>query len=50
MSDTVRQKAEKSLAMVEEVTAVVLPEPAGDIVPLAQADAPVSAEIRKRRA
>ena len=48
MSDTVRQKAEKTLAMVEEVTAVVLPEPAGDIVPLAHADAPVSAEIRKR--
>lgn len=48
MSDTVRQKAEKSLAMVEEVTAVVLHEPTGDIVPLAQADAPVSAEIRKR--
>lgn len=48
MSDTVRQKAEKTLAMVEEVTAVILPEPAGDIVPLAQADAPVSAEIRKR--
>jgi uncharacterized protein YaaN involved in tellurite resistance len=48
MSDTVRQKAEKTLAMVEEVTAVVLPEPAGDIAPLAQADAPVSAEIRKR--
>ncbi len=48
MSDTVRQKAEKTLAMVEEVTAVVLPEPAGDIVPLAQADAPVGAEIRKR--
>lgn len=48
MSDTVRQKAEKTLAMVEEVTAVVLSEPAGEIVPLAQADAPVSAEIRKR--
>ena len=48
MSDTVRQKAEKTLAMVEEVTAVVLPEPAGDIVSLAQADAPVGAEIRKR--
>ena len=48
MSETVRQKAEKSLTMVEEVTAVVLPEPAKDIVPLAQADAPVSAAIRKR--
>ena len=48
MSDSIRQKAEKTLAMVEEVTAVVLPEPAGDIVPLAQADAPVSAAIRKR--
>jgi uncharacterized protein YaaN involved in tellurite resistance len=48
MSETVRQKAEKTLSMVKEVTAVVLPEPAGDIVPLAQADAAVSADIRKR--
>ncbi|WP_299045688.1 toxic anion resistance protein [uncultured Tateyamaria sp.] len=50
MSETVRQKAEAALAQVEEVTAVVLPEPAdaGAIVPLEQADAPVGAEIRAR--
>ncbi|WP_299292718.1 toxic anion resistance protein [uncultured Tateyamaria sp.] len=50
MSDTIRQKAESALAQVEEVTAVVLPEPkdANAIVPLEQADAPVGAEIRAR--
>lgn len=50
MSDTVRQKAAQSLAMVEEVTAVVLPEPmdANAVVTLEQADAPQSAEIRAR--
>ena len=50
MSDTIRQKAESALAQVEEVTAVVLPEPvdANAIVPLAEADAPVGAEIRAR--
>ncbi|MEL7513132.1 MAG: toxic anion resistance protein [Pseudomonadota bacterium] len=50
MSETVRQKAERDLALVEEVTAVVLPEPkeAGAIVPLAEADAPVGVEIRRR--
>ncbi len=52
MSETVREKASKDLAMVEEVTAVILPEPtqAGDIVPLEKADAPQSAEIRARMA
>ncbi len=50
MSETTRQKAESALAQIEEVTAVVLPEPkqADAIVPLAEADAPVSAEIRAR--
>lgn len=50
MSETVRQKAENSLQLVEEVNAVVLaePKPADAVVPLAQADAPVSAEIRRR--
>ena len=48
MTETTRQKAEQSLAMIEEVTAVILPEPVGDIVPLEQADKPVAAEIRKR--
>ena len=50
MTDTTRQKAEQSLAMVQEITAVVLPEPApaNAVVPLAEADAPVSAEIKRR--
>ncbi|WP_299561354.1 toxic anion resistance protein [uncultured Sulfitobacter sp.] len=50
MSDTVRDKATQEIALVEEVTAVNLPEPreANAIVPLAQADAPQSAEIRAR--
>jgi uncharacterized protein YaaN involved in tellurite resistance len=50
MSQDVRQKAQTALAEVEEVTAVVLPEPsdANAIVPLAEADAPVGAEIRAR--
>lgn len=52
MSDTVRQKAEAALAEVEQVTAVVLPEPveANAIVPLTDADAPTSEEISKRMA
>ena len=50
MSETVRKKAESAVAQVEEVTAVVLAEPsdANAIVPLAEADAPVGAEIRSR--
>ena len=50
MSESIRKKAESALAAVEEVTAVVLPEPAdaNAIVPLADADAPVGAEIRAR--
>ncbi|MFL4472060.1 toxic anion resistance protein [Tateyamaria armeniaca] len=50
MSETIRKKAESALAAVEEVTAVVLPEPkdANAIVPLAEADAPVGTEIRAR--
>ena len=37
MSDTTRRKAQETLAMVEEVTATILPEPgpATAIVPLA---------------
>ncbi|WP_371223356.1 toxic anion resistance protein [Roseovarius sp. 2305UL8-3] len=52
MSDTIRQKAEAALAEVEEVSAAILPEPvdANAIVPLAEADAPVGAEITKRMA
>jgi uncharacterized protein YaaN involved in tellurite resistance len=50
MSDIVREKAAKSIALVEEVTAVVLPEPmdANAVVTLEQADAPIGAEIRSR--
>ncbi|MEO0938001.1 MAG: toxic anion resistance protein [Pseudomonadota bacterium] len=50
MSETVRQKAEASLAMIEEVTAVTLAEPAdaGAIVPLTEAEPATSAEIRSR--
>ena len=50
MTEITRQKAQSALAMVEEVTAVILPEPAPEnaIVPLAEADAPLSAEITRR--
>lgn len=50
MSETVRQKAEAALAEVEKVTAVVLPEPKGELVTLEAADPPTSAEIEKRLA
>ena len=52
MSETVREKAAQSLALVEEVTALVLPEPAdaNAIVPLAEADKPLGAEIERRMA
>ncbi|MEN8656467.1 toxic anion resistance protein [Marivita sp.] len=52
MSETIRAKAQDALALVEEVNAVILPEPkdAGAIVPLAQADPAVSEEIRSRMA
>jgi uncharacterized protein YaaN involved in tellurite resistance len=48
MSDTVRQKAQETLTEVEEVNAIVLPDPVAEVVPLEQADEPASAEIRKR--
>ena len=50
MSEAVRQKAEKDLIMVEEITAIALPEPkeASAVVPLEQADSEVGAEIRSR--
>ncbi|WP_296420268.1 toxic anion resistance protein [Pseudooctadecabacter sp.] len=53
MSETVvknMQAAQTQLAEVEKVTAVVLPEPKGELVPLDQADAPTSAEITRRMA
>ncbi len=48
MSDTIREQAQATLAEVEKVTAVVLPEPQGELVTLEAADAPTSAEITKR--
>ena len=50
MSENVRAKAEAALAEVEEVSAVLLPEPAdaSAIVPLKEADKTTSAAIRKR--
>ncbi len=50
MSDNVRSKAQQSATEIEQVTAVTLPDPNPEIVPLAKADAPVGAEIRRRMA
>ena len=50
MTQANREKASEALAMVEEVTAVVLPEPveATAVVSLEQADKPLSDQITKR--
>jgi uncharacterized protein YaaN involved in tellurite resistance len=48
MSEDLRQKAATDLKMLEEVTAVVLPEPSTELVPLAKADKPLADEIKKR--
>ena len=52
MSETVRTKAEETLALVDEVNAVILPEPkdANAVVPLSEADPAVGEEIRSRMA
>lgn len=50
MSDTVRTAAEATLSEVEKVTAVILPEPGTDIVPLEAAPAPLAEEISRRMA
>jgi uncharacterized protein YaaN involved in tellurite resistance len=52
MTETIRTEARQALAEVEKVTAVILPEPkpAGEVVALAQAPAPVAEEIRRRMA
>ncbi len=39
MSETIRQQAEATLAEVEKVTAVVLAEPAGELITIEAADA-----------
>ncbi|MEO1639597.1 MAG: toxic anion resistance protein [Pseudomonadota bacterium] len=48
MSENIRKRAEATLADVEKVTAVVLPEPKGELVTLEAADPPTTAEIEKR--
>ncbi|MEZ5777930.1 MAG: toxic anion resistance protein [Paracoccaceae bacterium] len=48
MSETTRSEAAKALVAIEEVTAVILPEPAGEVVPLERAAAPMAEAIRKR--
>ena len=50
MSDTTRQKAEATLAQVEEVSAAILPEPteANVIITLAEANKPLGDAIRRR--
>ncbi len=50
MSENVRQEAQKTLTMVDEVNATILPEPAdaNAIVPLKEAPAETSEEIRAR--
>ena len=48
MSDTVQANATALLTEVEKVTAVILPEPVSDVVPLETAPADKAVEIRKR--
>ncbi len=48
MSNEIKSKAVEAETLVQEVTAVVLPEPTAEVVSLEEADEPVSAEIRKR--
>jgi uncharacterized protein YaaN involved in tellurite resistance len=48
MSSTTRSEAAATLAEVEKVSAVVLPEPGREIVPLDTAPAPLAEGIRKR--
>ena len=50
MTEETRRRAEAALDQIEQVTAVVLPEPAAEVVPLTQAPPPVAEEIRKRMA
>ncbi|MEM9125371.1 MAG: toxic anion resistance protein [Pseudomonadota bacterium] len=48
MSDEIKNKAVQAETLVQEVTAVALPEPRNEIISMEDADAPISAEIRKR--
>ena len=50
MTETTRQQAAATLAEVEKVAAVLLPEPVADHVPLEAAPATVAEDIRRRMA
>ncbi|MDP2080736.1 MAG: toxic anion resistance protein [Pseudotabrizicola sp.] len=50
MTETVREQAALALTQIEEVTAVILPEPMGEIVPLATASGEKADGIRTRMA
>lgn len=50
MTETTRAAATQTLAEVEQITAVLLPEPGTEIVPLSAAPAPLAEEIRSRMA
>ena len=49
MTNETQRRAEATLDELRNVTALVLPEPQGEVVALAQADAPVADEIRRLR-
>ncbi|NIY78114.1 MAG: toxic anion resistance protein [Rhodobacteraceae bacterium] len=49
MSETIRQQAEAALKDVEEVTAVILPEPKGELIDPTTIEAPVAAEVAKAK-
>ena len=48
MKTETQARAQAALPELQAVTAVVLPEPAGEVVPLQAAPAPVAEEIRRR--
>jgi uncharacterized protein YaaN involved in tellurite resistance len=48
MTESIREQAAQALSKIEDVTAVLLPEPGGEIVALEAAPADKAAEIRKR--
>ncbi|TAG22558.1 MAG: toxic anion resistance protein, partial [Rhodobacterales bacterium] len=50
MSDTVQSSAATLLTEVEKVTAVILPEPMAEVVPLEAAAPPQAEAIRQRMA
>ncbi|TCM84387.1 toxic anion resistance protein [Rhodovulum steppense] len=50
MSETVRQKAQAALSEVEQLSAVILPAPAAEVVPLGAADDKQALGIRTRMA